>query len=161
MRMILRMAFDSLYLRYDRPQAGGPGVQSESVYNKQQNGQNETGDGRDEEPPGPWIFSRLDLLHRRLPGWRQPGEFAADAPDLVRRRAQVGLQLASVCLAISAAESQQQAQVVNLENIRQVFGIVAGQERLQVLKKNFSRHVRIEQFLLQWLARPVGEDWIL
>ena len=51
--------------------------------------------------------------------------------------------------AVPAAEAQQQAQVVDLEQIREIGRILAGEQLVQILKENLAGHVNAEEFFLQ------------
>ncbi len=120
--------------------------------------QRETCNGANQEPPGPGVLSFTDVLRGRLPSGRQPREIAADPLDLPGRGAHDGLQFPAVADAVTAAIPQQKAKIVNLQYVRQILGVAAPQQFLQVLKEDLAGHVRTEQFFLQWLAGPVGEQ---
>src|SRR5207244_2745909 len=68
-------------------------------------------------------------------------------------------QIASPAHAVAAGKSEQQAQIVNLQQVRQLLRIGAAEQLLKILEENLARYVMAVALLLQRLPRPVAEHW--
>src|ERR1035438_7887338 len=149
-----RWSGDGLNVRHSR-------TQGEFVAAEKQQHQYRTCQGQPAQLSHQRIRAAAHGLLGEHPSRRKRPELAADAANLFRGEAHHLRQLSPIAGTVAPAKTEQQAEIVDLEHIRQVRGIVAAEELLQMLKEDLARDVRTEQLLLQRLAEPVGENGVL
>ena len=89
------------------------------------------------------------------PAWGNLAGASANAADFVGRRLHDSGQVAAAADAIAPGESQQQAKIVNLQQVGELMRFAAGENLLEILEEHFTRDVVTVAMLLQRHARPV------
>src|ERR1017187_90058 len=145
----------------DSAQVRQTGAQGELESGEAEQPQERAGNRGPRQPPHPGVARRRARRFRwQVPFRREAPIAAADATDLRGDGVGDGLQLAATAGAVAASIAQQKAEVVDLEDIGRLRGIVARQQLLDILKERLTGNVDAEQLLLERPPGPLGEERI-